>query len=385
MAPHFTKMQKMGHEQVVFCSDASAGLRAIIAIHSTALGPALGGTRMWPYKRESEALEDVLRLSRGMTYKAATAGLNFGGGKAVIIGDPKKDKSEWLFRSFAAFVERMRGQFITGEDVGIDVNDMEFMSMETEYVIGLSKGHGGSGDPSPMTAYGVAQGIKACVEKKLKRKSLKGLTVAVQGLGHVGVNLVKLLVGEGAKVIATDIDELLVAKVKKEYGIKAVESQEIYSVSCDIFSPCALGGILNSKTIPKLKCEIVAGAANNQLKADSDGVLLHKKGILYAPDYLINAGGLINVSLELETYSESRARTLIRNIYYNLKRIFEIAEHQKIMIHEAADHLAEERIRQVSQIKRGSFLSKSKIRRAPTERSAERETESHLTSVKKAS
>lgn len=387
MAPHFKKMEKLGHEQVVFCSDPLAGLRAIIAIHSTALGPALGGTRMWPYKKEQDALEDVLRLSRGMTYKAAAAGLNFGGGKAVIIGDPKKDKSEQLFRSFAAFVARMKGEFITGEDVGIDVNDMEFMFMETDYVMGLSKGHGGSGDPSPITAYGVVQGMKACVEKKLKRKTLRGLTVAVQGLGHVGANLVKLLVAEGVKVIATDIDDLASARLKKEYGIKMVEPNHIYSASCDIFSPCALGGILNSKTIPKLKCAIVAGAANNQLQRDSDGVLLYKRGILYAPDYVINAGGLINVSLELDGYSEARARTLIRNIYYNLKRIFQITEDQKIMTHEAADHLAEERIRNISRIKRGNFLSKSKIRRRliSTEKSNDRDMEFPLsTTIKKA-
>lgn len=359
----FEYLKKMGHEEVVFCCDPESGLRAIIAIHSTALGPALGGIRMWPYKNEKEALEDVLRLSKGMTYKAAAVGLNLGGGKAVIIGDPKKDKSEILFRAFGAFIERMKGQFITGEDVGIDVNDIEFMFMETDFVVGLSRGHGGSGDPSPKTAYGVYQGMLASVEKKMERKSLKGLTVAVQGLGHVGNQLVKILVHHGATVIACDVDEALCDAAKKEYHIKLVSPKEIYKVNCDIFSPCALGGVLNSETIPQLKCEIVAGAANNQLKKNSDGNLLHEKGILYAPDYVINAGGLINVALELEGYSETRANLLIRNIYYNMKRIFQISEEEKILPHEAADRLAEERIQKVARVRRGRFIDRSKIKR----------------------
>lgn len=356
-------MKEMGHEEVIFCYDPSSGLQAIIAIHSTALGPALGGVRMWPYPNEAEALEDVLRLSRGMTYKSAAVGLNFGGGKAVIIGDPKKDKSEALFRSFGAFIERMKGQFITGEDVGIDVNDMEFMFMETDYVVGLSKGHGGSGDPSPKTAYGVYQGMLACVERKLKRKSLKGLTVAVQGLGHVGSQLVKLLVSQGVKVIVTDVDVAAVQRIKEQYSVQLVNPNEIYRVQCDIFSPCALGGTLNLKTISQLKCSIVAGAANNQLKKDSDGKALHQKGILYAPDYVINAGGLINVALELEGYSEYRAELLIRNIYYNLKRIFEISDKHRVLPHIAANRLVEERIAQISRIRRARFLDKTKVKR----------------------
>lgn len=372
----FTSLQTMGHEQVVFCQDPISGLKCIIAIHSTVLGPALGGVRMCPYKTEDEALEDVLRLSRGMTYKSAAVGLNFGGGKAVIIGDPKKDKSEALFRSFGAFIERMKGQYITGEDMGIDVNDIEFIFMETDYVVGLPKGYGGSGDPSPKTAYGVYQGMLACVEKKLKRKSLKGLTIAVQGLGHVGYQLVKILMLQGANVIGCDADAVLAETIKEKFGIKVVNPDDIYQVECDIFSPCAVGGILNSKTIPALKASIVAGSANNQLKKDSDGEALHQKGILYAPDYVINAGGLINVALELQGYSEVRAKFLIRNIYYNLKRVFEISEQNHVMPHIATDHLAEQRISQIRQIRRAHFLDKSKImRRGEFKSSAEEKSE----------
>ena len=359
----FKILETMGHEEVVFCHNPAVGLKAIIAIHNTILGPALGGTRMWAYKNDQDALEDALRLSRGMTYKSAAAGLNFGGGKVVILGDSKKEKSESLFRALGAFIERMKGQFITGEDVGIDVNDIEFMFMETDYVTGLSKAHGGSGDPSPMTAYGVLQGMLACVEKKFGQKNVNGLTVAVQGLGHVGFRLVELLTKEGAKVIACDADEKSVQIAQEKFKIEIVASDKIYEVKCDVFAPCALGGILNPKTIPLLKCKVVAGAANNQLRTDLDGELLNKKGILYAPDYVINAGGLINVALELEGYSEDRARLLTRNIYYNLKRTFEISEEQKLPPHIAADRLAEERLDKVGRIRRSHFLDKSKIRR----------------------
>src|SRR3989338_5283682 len=359
----FSYLKKMGHEEIIFCSDPATGLRAIIAIHSTALGPALGGTRMYPYPSEEEALEDVLRLSRGMTYKAAAVGLNLGGGKGVIIGDPKTDKSEALFRAYGAFIDRMKGQYITGEDVGIDVNDIEFMFMETDYVTGLSRAHGGSGDPSPMTAYGVLQGMLACIEKKMGQKSVEGLTIAVQGLGHVGFRLVELLTQEGAKVIACDTDEKSVQKAQDQFQMEVVAPDKIYEVKCDVFAPCALGGILNPKTIPLLKCKVVAGAANNQLRTDLDGELLNKKSILYAPDYVIKAGGLINVALELEGYSEDRARILTRNIYYNLKRTFEISEEQKLLPHIAADRLAEERLDKVGRIRRSHFLDKSKIRR----------------------
>ncbi|MBI4040561.1 MAG: Glu/Leu/Phe/Val dehydrogenase [Deltaproteobacteria bacterium] len=360
----FRLLTEMGHEQVVFCSNPSVGLKAFIAIHNTSLGPALGGTRMYPYASEELALQDVLKLSKGMTYKSVACGLNFGGGKAVIIGDPKKDKSEKLFRTFGAFVDRLQGQFITGEDVGVDVNDIEFMFMETDYVVGLSKEHGGSGDPSFMTAYGLVQGLQACIEERLQRDSLEGLTVVIQGLGHVGMNLVKLLVQANAKVIACDVDAQRCELAKAKWGIELVKPSQIYEVPCDVFAPCAMGGSIHLKSLSTLECKIIAGSANNQLENETVHQLLKEKNILYAPDYVINAGGLINVALELEGYSERRARLLARNIYYNLKRVFEISKERKISPAEAADRLADERIHNLQQIQRSHFLDKSKIRRA---------------------
>lgn len=367
----FKTLKQTGHELVVFCNNPECGLQAIIAIHNTALGPAFGGTRMFPYPNESAALEDVLRLSKGMTYKCAATGLNYGGGKGVILGDPKQGKSESLFRAYGTFVERLKGQFITGEDLGLDVNDVEFMYMETDYVVGLSKQHGGSGDPGFMTAYGLIQGLQACVEQKWGNKRgpergrspLEGLTVAVQGLGHVGLNLVEMLIKEKAKVIACDADSNTAKEAQKKFAIEMVSPEEIYSVHCDIFSPCAVGGILNRQTIPQLKCTIIAGSANNQLKEGTEDKLCVERGILYAPDYVINAGGLINVSLELEGYSETRAKSLCRNIYYHLRRVFEIADQTKITPQKAADQLVEERIKNVTQINRSHFLDKSRIRR----------------------
>lgn len=359
----FKTLKQTGHELVVFCNNPECRLQAIIAIHNTALGPAFGGTRMFPYPNESAALEDVLRLSKGMTCKCAATGLNYGGGKGVILGDPKRDKSESLFRAYGTFVERLKGQFITGEDLGLDVNDVEFMYMETDYVVGLSKQHGGSGDPGFMTAYGLIQGLQACVERKFEKSSLGGLSVAVQGLGHVGLNLVEMLLKEKAKVIACDADSNTAKEAQKKFGLEVVSPEEIYKVPCDIFSPCAVGGILNRQTIPQLKCAIIAGSANNQLKEGTEDKLCVERGILYAPDYVINAGGLINVSLELEGYSETRAKSLCRNIYYHLRRVFEIADQHKTTPQKAADQLVEERIRNVTQINRSHFLDKSRIRR----------------------
>jgi len=345
------KMEEFRHEEVIFCQNKDVGLRAIIAIHDTPLGPALGGTRMWPYKTEEEALLDALRLSRAMTYKAAAAGLNLGGGKAVIIGDPKKDKSEALFRAFGRFVESLKGRFITGEDVGIDVNDIEYMYMETRYVSGLSPAHGGGGDPAPVTAFGVLQGMQACVQEKLGRDSLKGLSVAVQGLGHVGFNLAARLLDEGAHVIGTDIDPEKVERARSELKIEIVNPEEIYDVDAHIFAPCALGAVLNDQTIPRMRFKIIAGAANNQLEEDRHGVELHRRGILYAPDYVINAGGLINVYVELEGYDRERALRMTRGIYYNLRRVFDISKRENIPTFQAADRLVEERIAMVRRLK----------------------------------
>jgi leucine dehydrogenase len=346
----FDTCQEFGHEQVVFCHNKDVGLRAIIAIHNTTLGPALGGTRMWPYETEEEALRDVLRLSRGMTYKAAVAGLNLGGGKAVIIGDPRKDKSEALFRSFGRFIDTLNGRYITAEDVGIDVNDMEFIFQETENVVGVHQAHGGSGDPSPYTAYGSIQGIKAALQKVYGEEDLGAHSYAVQGVGHVGLHLVKQLRDEGAKVFVCDIMQDSVAEAVA-LGAEAVSTEEIYDVDAEVFAPSALGAVINEETIPRLKCKIVAGPANNQLANDEAGNELEKRGILYAPDYAVNAGGLMNVSIEFEGWNHERALRMTRTIYYNVSQIFRIAERDGIPTWQAADRMAEERIATLGKLK----------------------------------
>lgn len=338
------------HEQVVFCHNKDAGLKAIIAIHNTTLGPALGGLRMWPYATEEEAVKDVLRLSRGMTYKAAVAGLNLGGGKSVIIGDPKSDKSEALFRAFGRFIESLHGRYITAEDVGIDVNDMEYLFQETDNVVGVHQVHGGSGDPSPFTAYGTLQGIRASLQRKYGNEVVGDYSYAVQGCGHVGYELVKLLRDEGAKVFVTDINEEAV-QACVDLGCEAVGLEEIYDVDAQVFSPCALGAVVNEETIPRFKFDIVCGASNNQLATGEDGAALEDRGILYAPDYAVNAGGLMNVSIEFEGYNRERAMRMMRTIYYNVSQIFKIAERDNITTAEAADRLAEERIETIGKLK----------------------------------
>lgn len=341
------------HEQVVFFTDPVSGLKSIVAIHNTQLGPALGGCRMWKYESTDQALEDVLRLSKGMTYKAAVAGLNLGGGKAVIIADPKTEKSEALFRSFGSFVDCLGGRYITAEDVGTDVNDMEYIFMETDNVVGVAETHGGSGDPSPWTAKGVVEGLRACVEHRLGQSDLKGLSVAVQGAGNVGGHLVDLFTSAGMKVFVCDIDkkrcEQLVEKHKGK--VSMVSTEEIYEVDVDVFCPSALGAILNEKTIPRLKCSIVAGSANNQLANPECGDELFKRKILFAPDYAINAGGLMNVSIELGGYDERRANRMIRNIYYCIKAILQHSALEKLPEYRCADRVAEKRISEISRIK----------------------------------
>ncbi|GIV54862.1 MAG: leucine dehydrogenase [Candidatus Kapaibacterium sp.] len=357
----FAQLELFGHEQVVFCSDPQVGLRAIIAIHDTTLGPALGGTRMWPYATDADALTDVLRLSRGMTYKAAVAGLNLGGGKAVIIGDPHTQKTEMLFRSYGRFVETLRGRYITAEDVGTTVRDMEWIRMETRYVTGVAGEHG-SGDPSPYTAHGVFVGIKAAAKTVFGSESLEGRTVAVQGAGNVARNLVAKLVGDGARVIITDIFEDKVQQVCREYGAQYVPPDAIYTVDCDIFSPNALGAVLNDTTIPQLRCSIVAGGANNQL-ADEErhAQMLAERGILYAPDYVINAGGLINVTSEIEQWSREQVVRKVESIYDTLLRIFRTAQEHNILTIEASNRIAEERIAQAHHIHR-TFVGTPTIR-----------------------
>ncbi len=346
----FETIHSTEHEQVVFCHNKDAGLKGIIAIHNTTLGPALGGLRMWPYATEQEAIDDVLRLSRGMTYKAAVAGLNLGGGKSVIIGDPRKDKSEALFRSFGRFIESLNGRYITAEDVGIDVNDMEYVFQETDNCVGVHQVHGGSGDPSPFTAFGTLQGIRASLMHKFNDEEFGSYSYAIQGVGHVGFELVKLLRNEGAKVFVTDINEEAV-QTAVDLGCEAVGLDEIYDVDADVFCPTALGAIVNEQTIPRFKFKIVCGAANNQLATEECGNELERRGILYAPDYAVNAGGLMNVSIEFEGYNRERAKRMMRTIYYNVSKIFQIAERDGIPSWKAADRMAEERITTIGKLK----------------------------------
>jgi leucine dehydrogenase len=351
----FEYMEKYDYEQLVFCQDASSGLKAIICIHDTTLGPALGGLRMWTYKSEDEAIEDALRLARGMTYKNAAAGLNLGGGKTVIIGDPRKDKSEALFRAFGRFVQSLNGRYITAEDVGTTEEDMNIIALETQYVTGVSQTLGSSGNPSPVTAYGVYRGMKAAAKEAFGSDSLEGKVVAVQGVGNVAYHLCKHLHEEGAQLIVTDINKENVERAVRDFGAKAVDPNEIYSVQCDIFAPCALGGIINDETLPQLKCKVVAGSANNQLREERHGDMLEQKGILYAPDYVINAGGVINVADELQGYNRERAMKKVETIYDNILKVFEIAKRDGIPTYKAADRMAEERIEAVRKA-RSTFL-----------------------------
>lgn len=340
--------QQGEHEEIIFCRDPSVGLKAIIAIHNTALGPALGGTRMWNYASEDEALVDVLRLSKGMTYKAATSGLNLGGGKAVIIGDPKKDKSEGLFRAFGQFVNSLNGKYITAEDVGTNEQDMEYIFMETPFVTGIPKDFGGSGDPSPYTAHGVMMGMKAAWKEKSGSDELRDLKIAIQGLGNVGFNLAKYLLKEGVHLIVSDIDPERVKKVQAlSPKVTSVASSEIHKTDCDIFAPCALGAVVNDKTIREFKCKVIAGGANNQLAESRHGFQLHELGILYSPDYVINSGGLMNVFVELEGYSPDRAIDKTKKVYDNIALVLKLAKQEGIPPHVAADRVAESRIKTI--------------------------------------
>jgi leucine dehydrogenase len=332
------------HEQVVFFYDRDSGLRAIVAVHDTTLGPAVGGCRMWPYASETEALTDVLRLSRGMTFKAAMADLPYGGGKTVIIGDSRTDKSEALFRALGRAIESLGGRYYTGEDVGTSPTDMDWVSEEADYVLGCSEG--GSGDPSPVTARGVWLGIRAAVEHKLGRSDLAGVRVAIQGLGHVGYHLARLLAQDGARLIVADLETTRVERAAEELGAKPLGVDAILGAKCDVLAPCALGGVINDRTIPKLACAIVAGAANNQLLEDRHGTALHARGILYAPDYVINAGGLINIAQELQPggYDRERALAQVETIGTTLAEVFERAAGEGVPTHEVADRIARERI-----------------------------------------
>jgi leucine dehydrogenase len=347
--PIISKMSTMGHEQVLFCNDSLTGLKAIIAIHNTTLGPALGGTRMWSYSNEMQALNDVLRLSKGMTYKNSISGLNLGGGKAVIIGDSRSMKSEALFRRFGKFVESLAGNYITAEDVGISPSDMQWVNMETNHVAGLP---GKSGDPSPVTAYGVYMGMKACAKVQFGSDSLADKTIAVQGVGHVGEYLVKLLSAEQAKVIITDIHEETLLRVSKQYYAKVVAPEEIYDVPMHIYAPCAMGATINDDTIERLSCSIIAGAANNQLFDEKKhGLEVMKRGIIYAPDYAINAGGVINCFSELEGLSSEWAHVKAGEIYTTILNIIQRSKEENLPSYQIANQIAEERIEAVGIVK----------------------------------
>jgi leucine dehydrogenase len=365
----FSRMGTGKHEQVVFVQDLEAGLRAIIAIHNTTLGPALGGTRMYPYATEEQALRDVLDLSRGMTYKAAAAGLDLGGGKAVIVGDPLKHKSDALLRAYGRFVNRLAGLFYTGEDLGTGVSDMEIVRTETRFVGGLSRERGGGGDPSPITAYGVLQGMKACAVERWGHDSLEGRAVAVQGLGKVGWHLAELLQKAQATVIGSDVNRNRAARASQELGIVTVDPDTIYDVPADIFAPCALGGAISADTVPRLKCEVIAGSANNQIASPPVARMVSERGILYAPDFVINAGGLMNVWVELQGYDPGRALTLAGHIYSNLRKVFSIARELKITTSAAADRIAEERLargaRVTSELSREGTVTNAQTTGAP--------------------
>jgi leucine dehydrogenase len=341
------KMNQMNHEQLVFCNDKETGLKAIIAIHDTTLGPALGGTRMWNYNCDNDAIIDVLRLSRGMTFKAAITGLSLGGGKAVIIGDSSTQKSEALMRKFGEYVNSLGGKYITAEDVGMSASDMVHVKKETDFVTGIPVEMGGGGDPSPVTAFGVYMGMKAAAKYKWGSDDLNAKKILVQGVGHVGENLVKHLSDDGADVYINDINEVNLQRVSDLYNAQIVEGNLIYDLDVDIYSPCALGATINDITIEMFKCEIIAGAANNQLQdEDKHAIRLQEKGILYAPDFLINAGGLINVYSEINGYDREKAISQTRKIYDTTLEIFSKSDEEEITTHQAALRLAMERIAQ---------------------------------------
>jgi leucine dehydrogenase len=340
------QMEKLGYEQLCLFTDPNVSLRAFICIHDTTLGPALGGLRIWKYGTEEEALTDVMRLARAMTYKSAAAGLSLGGGKAVIIADPYQGKSEAMMRAIGRCVESLNGRYITTEDVGANAKDLEYIAQETSHLVGLPLSQGGSGDTAPMTGFGVVTGMKACAKEVWGDDSLAGRTIAIQGFGKVASETAKLLIKEDAKLIVADINSQAIEESRKLPEVQIVSPDEIYDTQCDIFCPCALGGTLNGTTIPKLKCSIVAGGANNQLLAPADAHTLQDRHILYAPDYIINAGGVINASLEIgQTYDSKVSEEKTSQIYYTMEHVIWRSKREDITTATAADRLAEERIK----------------------------------------
>lgn len=341
----FAMLEPTAHEQVMYFNDKDTGLKGIIAIHNTVLGPSLGGCRIWSYANETDALWDVLRLSRGMTYKSSISGINLGGGKSVIIGNPQQKQTEAFWRKFGQFVDSLNGRYITAEDVGTSTDVMSIVMQETKHVTGKPVSAGGTGDPSPFTAYGVFLGIKASAKQAYGNDSLEGKSVVVQGVGHVGYTLVKYLTEAGAKVFAADLNQKNLDAVSKDFAVTVVPPADVYDLDVDIYAPCAMGATVNSETIPKLKCQIIAGSANNQL-ADEDlhGHMLLDRGIVYAPDFLINAGGVINCYREVHSLTENETKALIENIYRHTIDIFGKSAVEKIPVQEAAIKMAVERI-----------------------------------------
>jgi leucine dehydrogenase len=343
----FDLMSQHGYGEIHLKRDQASGLEAIIAIHDTRLGPALGGCRFIHYASEEEAVIDALRLARGMTYKAALAGLDHGGGKSVLIKPHRRFDRTALFRAFGRFVEDMRGHYITAEDSGTSIEDMEVIRSVTKHVTGVDPSHGGSGDPSPFTALGVRRGIEACVQFALGRNTLDGIHVAVQGVGHVGYHLCRELHTQGAKLTVADVDPLKAERAQREFGASIARLEDIFDVECDVFSPCALGSALNPDTVPRLRCRIVAGAANNQLAEQAMGAALMQRGIVYAPDYAINAGGLVNVAQEYIGYDAEKARTRTMKIYDTILEIAERARKAMTPTDQIANKMVEERLSNV--------------------------------------
>ena len=345
LAPVFGQLSFENHEQIVFCNDKDTGLKAIIGIHNTVLGPAFGGTRMWNYSTEWHALNDVLRLSRGMTFKSAITGLNLGGGKAVIIGDARTQKTPDLMLRFGEFVHSLGGRYITAEDVGMDTSDMDLVRTVTPYVTGISEEKGGAGNPSPITAYGVFMGMKAAAKFKFGNDDLEDKVVYVEGIGNVGEALVENLCNEGAKIYISDINQERLEEIRNKYSATIYDGNNLHAEEMDIYSPCALGATINDVTIDQLKAKVIAGAANNQLADEQKhGLLLRKRGIVYAPDFLINAGGIINVYAELENYGKQEIIRKTENIYNTTLEILSNAETNDVTTHQAALDIAQSRI-----------------------------------------
>jgi leucine dehydrogenase len=346
-SPIFDYLVRYSYKKVVLCQNNDVGLRAIVAIHSTDLGPATGGLRMWTYDSEEDAIMDALRLARGMTYKYAAAGLNLGGGKAVIIGDPQTQKTEALLRAVGRFIQSLQGEYQTGEDVGITLDDLEVIHGECDYVVTLPEHAGGAGPIGPATAVGVIEAMKACCEEALETPSLAGRRVAVQGLGAVGWPALELLVKEGAEVVVTDIDHVKVDAARRQCGVEAVAPEAIFAEPCDVFAPFALGAVINDRTVGELRCRVVCGSANNQLAEERHGDLLAKRGILYAPDYIANAGGTIFDTDRLLKggFNRERATRNVRRIGERMREVIAVAKRERIPTYQAADRLAEERLR----------------------------------------